>query len=103
MPEICFGNNELRLHHGPSNFTYIFNAFDALQLVNADGTGEGTGMIKVAYAAEWQRSRTANLNIVDVVRNNDWTYTTVHPGRLEDGPVSVLDFFEFNYNFWESS
>ena len=93
MPEICFGNNSLVLRHAPSGFVYTFDALDALATV--DPTGERAP--KVAYAEAWARSReletggganggggaTEGLAAVRTVKQYDWTYTTVHPGRVE--------------------
>lgn len=57
-PEMIFGDNYLRIDHEKSGWSILFNAFDALNLV--DKTGEKR--LKVAYSKEWQRSRYVMLS-----------------------------------------
>jgi hypothetical protein len=91
LPEIPFGNNELRLEHAPSQFSIKFDALEALQHV--DGTGEETGTVQVAYADDWKRSRQA-LD-VDKIQSKrwDWTYSTTYAGsQVSAGtvPLTIL-------------
>jgi len=90
LPEICFGRNLLSIKHAESGFEYAYNGLDALKEV--DSTGEGSGMVKVAYAADWAKSRRLSgaVDPVSVVKNWDWTYTTTHPGKLDVLSVTNL-------------
>jgi type 2A phosphatase activator TIP41 len=86
-PEMIFGNNSVTIHHLPSNWSIVFNAFDALDVV--DKTGEA-GMLKVAYSEEWQKMREkVSEDIKDVVRPFDWSYSTAWRGRTWDGGVKM--------------
>ena len=84
LPEICFGNNSLKISHAQSGFEYTFDAIEALQAVDGTGAEEGGGSVKVAHADAWAKSR-EGLEEVSVVRKFDWTYTTTWPGALR-GP-----------------
>ena len=83
LPEICFGNNHLTVSHPALDFRYTFKGIDALQAVDATGEEPGSGFVKVAYAAEWAKTRDLEGSNVKVVKKWDWTYTTTHPGRLD--------------------
>ncbi|KAL1922334.1 uncharacterized protein VTP21DRAFT_9873 [Calcarisporiella thermophila] len=81
LPEMIFGNNELRLMH-KSGFNFVFNAVDALKRV--DVTSKSNELIKVAYAKEWtSKSESNHESIKDVIKPYDWTYTTDYAGTLE--------------------
>jgi hypothetical protein len=54
LPEMIFGNNEVRISH-EDGFEILFRAKDALELV--DKTSESNKHIKVAYANEWGKKR----------------------------------------------
>ena len=90
LPEICFGRNSLVIKHTESQLEYVFDGLTALQTV--DTTGEASGAVKVAYAADWAKSRKLSgaSDPVGVVKNWDWTYTTTHPGRLENSHLVSL-------------
>jgi hypothetical protein len=78
LPEIPFGNNELRLEHAPSQFVIRFDALDALRQV--DGTGQEAGTVQVAYADDWQKSR-QGLGMEKMEGKRwDWTYSTTYAG-----------------------
>ena len=91
LPEICFGRNSLVIKHTESQLEYVFDGLSALQAV--DSTGEASGAVKVAYAADWAKSRKLSgaSDPVGVVKNWDWTYTTTHPGRLENSGLVSLN------------
>ncbi|GAO48814.1 TIP41-domain-containing protein [Saitoella complicata NRRL Y-17804] len=81
IPEMIFGNNEVRIEHA-SGWAIKFDALDALDMV--DKTGET--MLKVAYSQEWNQSRdTSSGDIKDVVKPYDWTYTTSYKGTVVEG------------------
>ncbi len=52
-PEMIFGDNFVRIDHVPTGWNIVFNAFDALDLVDKTGNK----MLKVAYSKEWQQNR----------------------------------------------
>jgi TIP41-like family len=78
LPEIPFGNNELRLEHAPSQFTIRFDTLEALHQV--DGTGQEAGTVQVAYADDWKKSR-LGLGMEKLQGKQwDWTYSTTYAG-----------------------
>lgn len=102
LPEMIFGNNEVKLSH-EDGFEIFFRAKDALELV--DKTSESNKHIKVAYAGEWGKKRlekrqlSGNVyfldmhvdlllidsaqnheEIKDVIKPYDWTYSTAYQG-----------------------
>ena len=82
VPEMIFGDNEVRVAHEPSGWSISFNAFDALDLV--DKTGRD--MLQVAYAGEWSQSREkTSAGIKEVVRPFDWSYSTSYKGSVSPG------------------
>jgi type 2A phosphatase activator TIP41 len=86
-PEMIFGNNSVEVLHEPIGWGIVFNAFDALDVV--DKTGEA-GMLKVAYSEQWQKMREkVSEEIKEVVRPFDWSYSTGWRGRVV-GEVGLL-------------
>ncbi|CAM0141466.1 Tap42 interacting protein [Umbelopsis sp. WA50703] len=84
LPEMIFGNNEVRISH-EDGFEILFRAKDALELV--DKTSESNKHIKVAYANEWGKKSAQNHEeIKDVIKPYDWTYSTSYQGS------SAIDF-----------
>ncbi|GAA5980657.1 hypothetical protein JCM10908_001723 [Rhodotorula pacifica] len=85
LPEICFGNNALRITHETSGFALEWNTIDMLRAVKK-GEGwdsvAGAGAVRVAYADEWTRAQAASGSSTNltVQKPFDWTYTTLHPG-----------------------
>ncbi|KPV78502.1 uncharacterized protein RHOBADRAFT_721, partial [Rhodotorula graminis WP1] len=91
LPEICFGNNSLALHHEPSGFTLEWNTLDMLAAVKkGDGwdAQPGAGAVRVAHADEWSRGQAASgsTNDLTVQKPFDWTYTTLHRGSITSPP-----------------
>ncbi|KAL8283249.1 hypothetical protein RQP46_006027 [Phenoliferia psychrophenolica] len=81
LPEICFGNNRLRLEHPQSGLSLDWDALAALTVVERESD------VKVAHAAEWARGQAASSSSdVTVQKPFDWTYTTRHPGSLSLSP-----------------
>ncbi|KAH9817270.1 TIP41-like family-domain-containing protein [Melampsora americana] len=89
LPEICFGQNRLEIHHLASGFKYNFNTLSALLLVDPTEGSEGEHL-KVAYADHWSSSRKPTETVTKVVNPFDWTYTTNYIGTDE----SVKNVFE---------
>ncbi|GAA5876293.1 hypothetical protein JCM3774_003716, partial [Rhodotorula dairenensis] len=98
LPEICFGNNALRVQHDQSHLAIEWNTIDMLRAVKR-GKGwdsqPGAGPVRVAYADEWARAQVASgsANNLTVQKPFDWTYTTLHPGSTtspESGSGSDL-------------
>ncbi|KAH6636077.1 TIP41-like family-domain-containing protein [Chaetomium tenue] len=78
IPEMIFGDNLVAIRHLPTGWTIQFEAEAALDTV--DKTGEG-GMLRVAYAREWSRSREkTSAGISEVVRPFDWSYSAAYKG-----------------------
>lgn len=86
VPEMIFGDNLVSIAHPASGWSISFSAEPALDTV--DKTGEG-GMLRVAYAGEWSRSREqTSAGISEVVRPFDWSYSASYRGdevRTADG------------------
>ncbi|GAA5958576.1 hypothetical protein JCM21900_003985 [Sporobolomyces salmonicolor] len=87
LPEICFGNNALELHHGPTGFKLEWNTLDMLRAVKkGEGWDEqpGSGAVRVAHADEWSRGQaaTGSSSRLTVVKPYDWTYTTLDTGSV---------------------
>lgn len=59
LPEICFGNNALRIEHDQTRFALEWDTLDMLRAVQK-GQGwdasAGSGAVRVAYADEWTRA-----------------------------------------------
>ncbi|POY71379.1 hypothetical protein BMF94_5691 [Rhodotorula taiwanensis] len=91
LPEICFGNNALRIEHDQARFALEWNTLDMLRAVQK-GQGwdaaAGSGAVRVAYADEWTRAQAASgsLGNMTVQKPFDWTYTTLHPGSTHTPP-----------------
>ncbi len=82
VPEMIFGDNQVAVAHEPSGWAISFAAEPALDLV--DKTDRN--MLRVAYAADWSRSRErTSAGIKEVVRPFDWSYSTTYRGS-ESGP-----------------
>ncbi|KAK3295484.1 TIP41-like family-domain-containing protein [Chaetomium fimeti] len=78
IPEMIFGDNLVAIRHTPTGWAVQFGAEAALDTV--DKTGEG-GMLRVAYAREWSRSRErTSAGISEVVRPFDWSYSAAYKG-----------------------
>ncbi|KAL2181222.1 TIP41-like family-domain-containing protein [Thermothelomyces heterothallicus CBS 202.75] len=78
IPEMIFGDNLVSIAHPASGWSISFSAEPALDTV--DKTGEG-GMLRVAYAREWSRSREqTSAGISEVVRPFDWSYSASYRG-----------------------
>ncbi|KAL9618183.1 MAG: hypothetical protein Q9160_007079 [Pyrenula sp. 1 TL-2023] len=86
VPEMIFGDNYVSLEH-ESGWSIQFNAFDALDRV--DKTGEKR--LKVAYSKEWHRTREDNydIDIKEVVKPFDWSYTTDYRGTVTSQSASA--------------
>ena len=60
LPEMTFADNHLELTHHPSGFKYTFAALESLAEVRVGaGWEEGGGGVKVKYAEEWGKTRSA--------------------------------------------
>ncbi|KAL2200879.1 TIP41-like family-domain-containing protein [Corynascus similis CBS 632.67] len=78
VPEMIFGDNLVLVAHPGTGWSISFAAEPALDTV--DKTGEG-GMLRVAYAREWSRSRErTSAGISEVVRPFDWSYSASYRG-----------------------
>ncbi|GAA5958327.1 hypothetical protein JCM8115_004054 [Rhodotorula mucilaginosa] len=92
LPEICFGNNALRVSHDETGFALEWNTIDLLRAVQR-GQGwdarPGAGPVRVAYADEWTRAQiaTGSSTHLTVQKPFDWTYTTLHPGSTSGSRI----------------
>lgn len=79
MPEMIFGDNIVKIAHGPSKWHIEFNTPDALDAV--DKTDKK--MLKVAYARDWESTREGTTQkIKEVVKPYDWSYSTEYAGTV---------------------
>ncbi|KAM0755576.1 TIP41-domain-containing protein [Meredithblackwellia eburnea MCA 4105] len=77
LPEICFGNNLLRLENLETGLALEWNALPALHAVAKESD------VKVAHAAAWARGQSASsTSDLSVQKPYDWTYTTQHRGTI---------------------
>ncbi|GAB7362964.1 hypothetical protein MBLNU230_g3259t1 [Neophaeotheca triangularis] len=79
IPEMIFGDNHVAIEHVPTGWKLGFNARDALDRVSK--TEEG--MLQVAVAGEWKKTRESTIEADDVrrvVRPFDWSYSTDYRG-----------------------
>lgn len=89
MPEMIFGANVVSLKHKPTNWTFTFNTYDALDGV--DKTDKH--MLKVAYARDWESTREGTTQkIKEVVKPYDWSYSTFYSGSLENASTPAKEF-----------
>ena len=89
MPEMIFGDNVVSLKHTPTNWTFTFNTYDALDGV--DKTDKH--MLKVAYARDWESTREGTTQkIKEVVKPYDWSYSTFYSGTLENASDPAKEF-----------
>ncbi|KWU46627.1 TIP41-domain-containing protein [Rhodotorula sp. JG-1b] len=94
LPEICFGNNALRVLHDETGFALEWNTIDSLRAVQRGqgwDTRPGAGPVRVAYADEWTRAQiaTGSSTNLTVQKPFDWTYTTLHPGSTSTSDSST--------------
>ncbi|KAK4135494.1 TIP41-domain-containing protein [Trichocladium antarcticum] len=83
VPEMIFGDNLVAIAHAPTGWRIGFGAERALDTVDKTGAG---GMLRVAYAREWSRSREkTSAGISEVVRPFDWSYSCGYKGDEERG------------------
>lgn len=61
LPEMTYGANYLSLSHPSSGFCYRFDTLGALAQVKSGSLIPEDGPVKVAYAEEWLKSRSANV------------------------------------------
>lgn len=82
VPEMIFGENQVRITHLASNWSISFNALDALDLV--DKTGDK--MLQVAHSNVWHTARLKaggfQGDVEGIVKPYDWTYTTDYRGTI---------------------
>ena len=76
IPEMIFGDNFVSITHVSSGWSISFNAHDALDRVSK--TEEG--MLQVAVADEWQKERSHQEEVKQVVKPFDWSYSTDYKG-----------------------
>lgn len=79
IPEMIFGDNIVQITHLPTGWSLNFNARDALDRVSK--TEEG--MLQVAVAGEWKKTRESTMEAEDVkrvVRPFDWSYSSDYRG-----------------------
>lgn len=101
LPEMIFGNNNVKLVNDKTQTIIEFNALDALDSLN------GSSDFKVSYHQEWLESRRNNslssvsndikaekalkensnkdlskLTDLETIKNFDWTYSTNYKGTL---------------------
>lgn len=88
LPEMIFGNNEIRIENTARDWSMDFNALDALRAVKLEDSG-----IRVSYSNKWLNSKQKqrqmdNFDIEDsslkIVHNYDWTYTTKYSGTVKN-------------------
>lgn len=78
LPEMIFGNNNVRVRHAESGIDIEWNTIDALDAVDKNGTD-----LKVSYSADWNKTRDEHSEeIKHVTKPFDWTYTTDYRGTL---------------------
>lgn len=78
LPEMIFGDNYVRLHHVPTNWTFAVDPMSALDCVDKHNTD-----VKVSYADMWHNTRQKHVNGYDLTRVHrpfDWTYSTSFKG-----------------------
>eukprot|EP01116_Phalansterium_solitarium_P015321 TRINITY_DN3373_c0_g1_i1.p1 TRINITY_DN3373_c0_g1~~TRINITY_DN3373_c0_g1_i1.p1 ORF type:complete len:272 (-),score=71.76 TRINITY_DN3373_c0_g1_i1:117-932(-) len=95
LPEMIFGNNYLRLDNAASNFSIVFNTFDALKQVDSKAV-----LPKVFHSEHWLKSKAESLHtseIEQVPYEYDWTFTTAYRGSLSGqlSCSSTSDQFDF--------
>jgi len=90
VPEMIFGNTFLEITHD-SNRSIVFNAVDALRLVD-----NKHDLVKVAYANEWQKQREGCTEIINgIVKPFDWTYSTSYKGTFKgENPFKEVETLE---------
>ncbi|EGS20415.1 uncharacterized protein CTHT_0022450 [Thermochaetoides thermophila DSM 1495] len=84
IPEMIFGDNLVRITHLRTGWGITFRAESALDTVDKTGA---QGLLQVAYAKEWSRSReqSSAADIREVVRPYDWSYTCCYKGDETKG------------------
>lgn len=75
LPEICFGNNRLRIENNLLGIVLEWDALSALRTVERESG------VKVAHAAEWVKGLSSESK-VEVQKPYDWTYSTCYPGAF---------------------
>eukprot|EP01119_Soliformovum_irregulare_P011072 TRINITY_DN2749_c0_g1_i2.p1 TRINITY_DN2749_c0_g1~~TRINITY_DN2749_c0_g1_i2.p1 ORF type:complete len:232 (+),score=52.56 TRINITY_DN2749_c0_g1_i2:176-871(+) len=93
MPEMVFGNNNVKLSHEQTGFTLELNTFDAFKAMDHD-TKQTT---KVAYSEEWIQSKQSTLEKESVAKdvfNYDWTYTSNYKGTVSFAGDSTVPTIE---------
>lgn len=84
LPEMIFGNNKIEILlklNSKINFHLIFNALDALKLVDLNPLN----LIQVSYADKWFKNKIKNSNSnsnLEIFKPFDWTYTTFYKGTI---------------------
>ncbi|KAL2259047.1 hypothetical protein VTK26DRAFT_7411 [Humicola hyalothermophila] len=85
VPEMIFGDNLARITHARTGWAVSFSAEGALDTVDKTGA---SGMLRVAHAGEWSRSREGSAlteGIREVVRPFDWSYSCAYKGDEAEG------------------
>lgn len=80
VPEMIFGDNLVSIAHPRSGWSIAFSAEPALDTVDKTGA---SGMLRVAHAGAWSRSRersSLSAGISEVVRPFDWSYSCAYRG-----------------------
>ncbi|TKA31302.1 hypothetical protein B0A50_02147 [Salinomyces thailandicus] len=81
IPEMIFGDNFVSISHVKTGWNLSFSAPEALDRVSK--TEEG--MLQVAVADEWKKTREGQEEVKQVVKPFDWSYSTDYKGRTEKG------------------
>lgn len=84
VPEMIFGNNIIKIEHEASGWNIVFDAINALDLV--DKSGEPSGLV-VAHSKHWlaTREETAEEEIQIINKPFDWTYSPKYLGDVNQG------------------
>ncbi|KAF9078448.1 TIP41-like family-domain-containing protein [Rhodocollybia butyracea] len=121
LPEMCFGNNLLKLEWREAGFLkdhdkeskvssdteddldadgdtwmYQFDTLHALLGVKKGQMEDGDGGVKVEYADKWMKSRSGPSPLLPMPKTvptkpYDWTYTTTYPGHCSATASSKSD------------
>ncbi|KAF6059949.1 TIP41-like family protein [Candida albicans] len=79
LPEMIFGNNNVRIRNDVTGGTIEFNAIDALSSLDPNCP------LKVSCHEEWLKSRRSkHAKNLDGLKPYDWTYSTNYKGTLQN-------------------
>lgn len=77
LPEMIFSENVLKISRIGFNFQLLYNALDALSLVDSKNE-----IIKVATSKTWVEARHDSEHITNIIQPFDWTFSTEYIGTI---------------------